>query len=165
MQRRPVIDGLEFARTGSKLQVSWPVSDFPRLRDALRDETGAIECEVGGIPEKLGRPALRLRLNGVLQLTCQRCLEALAFPLRVDVALLLAETQAEIDAEPLTPESPERVVAEKEMQVHALAEDELLLAIPLAPRHERCAAGKAESAASRRNTPFAGLRDLMGSKH
>jgi uncharacterized protein len=164
MQRRPVIDGLEFARTGSKLQVRWPVADFPRLRDALRDEAGSIDCEVVGIPEELGRRALRLRLNGVLQLTCQRCLEALAFPLRADVTLLLAETQAEIDAEPLLPDGPERVVAEKEMQVHALAEDELLLAIPIAPRHERCAAGKAQDPATR-HTPFAGLRDLMGSKH
>ncbi len=164
MQRRPVIDGLEFARAGSKLQASWPVSDFPRLRDALRDETGNIDCEVVGIPEQLGRRALRLRLNGVLQLACQRCLEALAFPLRADVLLLLAETQAEIDAEPLTPDGPERVVAAKEMQVHALAEDELLLAMPIAPRHERCAAGKAQAAATR-HTPFAGLRDLMGSKH
>jgi uncharacterized protein len=165
MQRRPVIDGLEFARAGSTWQGTWPVSDFPRLRDLLHADTGSIACEVEGVPQTQGRPALRLRLAGALQLVCQRCLGALEFPLRVDVTLLLAHTQAEIDAEPFDAEGPEWVVAQKDMPVHALVEDELLLAIPIAPRHERCAAG-GEAGASDRRSPFAGLRELMhGGRH
>jgi uncharacterized protein len=47
------------------------------------------------------------------------------------------------------------------MPVHDLIEDELLLALPLAPRHERCAARSAGEAGER-HSPFAGLRDLLG---
>lgn len=165
MPRRPVIDGLEFARAGSRLRVDWPVSDFPRLRDSLHDDTGSIGCELEGIQEQLGRRALRLRLSGTLQLTCQRCLGALAQPLRVDEVLLLAETQAEIDAEPVNPDAPERILAGREMQVHELVEDELVLALPIAPRHERCD-GDQPGAAATKQSPFAGLKDLMhGGKH
>lgn len=160
MQRRPVIDGLEFARAGSTLTGAWPASDFPRLRDALYAQAGAVACEVRGIPELQGRPALRLHLSGTLQLTCQRCLGGLEFPLRAEATLLLAQTQAEIDAEPLDPEGPEWIVAQREMQVHVLVEDELLLALPISPRHERCA-GAAAGAQALSRSPFADLRERM----
>jgi len=165
MPRRPVIDGLEFARAGSRLRVNWPVSDFPRLHDSLHADTGTIDCELEGIQENLGSRALRLRLSGTLQLTCQRCLGALAQAVQVDEVLLLAETQAEIDAEPVNPEAPERILAGREMQVHELVEDELVLALPIAPRHERCDGDKPGAAATKQS-PFAGLKDLMhGGKH
>jgi uncharacterized protein len=165
MSHQPVIDGLEFARTGSKLQGAWPVADFPRLRDALRADGGALRYELEGLPEAQGRPALRLRLEGTLQLTCQRCLGALEFPLGIEVTLQLAASQAEMDAEPLEAEGPERIVAGREMPVHDLIEDELLLALPIAPRHERCAGREAETPRAARS-PFAGLRGLIsGTKH
>lgn len=165
MAHQPVIDGLEFAKAGSRLQGSWPVSAFKRLRDALRSDEGTLAYELRGLPELQGRPALRLKVDGALQLTCQRCLGSLVFPLRIEVPLLLAATQAEIDAEPLAAEGPESIVAGKEMPVQALVEDEVLLAIPIAPRHETCAAG-VEASTGTRPTPFAGLRGLIGStKH
>jgi uncharacterized protein len=163
MPTRPVIDGLEFARTGLHLRGEWPLADFPRLRDALRADSGVLAYEVQGVPEEQGSPALRLRLDGTLVLTCQRCLGTLEFPLHVGVSLLLAATQAEIDAEPLEADGPERIVAGKEMPVHDLIEDEVLLAIPIAPRHERCASQGAP-APGERHMPFAGLRTLLGGK-
>jgi uncharacterized protein len=70
---------------------------------------------------------------------------------------------AEIHAEPASA-VPDRVVAGKEMALRELIEDELILAVPYAPRHESCtAAGARESAA--KTSPFAGLRSLMRDKH
>jgi uncharacterized protein len=165
MSHQPVIDGLEFARTGSKLQGSWQVAEFPRLRDALHSDAGTLRYVLAGIPEARGRPALRLKLEGALSLICQRCLGALEFPLRIEVTLLLSATQAEMDAEPLDAEGPERIVAGKEMPVRDLVEEELLLAIPIAPRHERCDGNAALDDESLRS-PFSALRGLMsGTKH
>ena len=165
MSHQPVIDGLEFARTGSKLQGALPVAGFLRLRDALRTNKGMVQYELLGVPEEQGRPALRLRVGGELQFVCQRCLGALAFPLHIDVSLLLAATQAELDAEPLAAEGPERIVAGREMPVRDLVEDELLLAMPLVLRHERCA-GEEPRAVKEGRSPFAGLRGLAGgTKH
>jgi len=165
MSHQPVIDGLEFARTGGKLQGEWPVADFQRLRDVLHANTGSLRYELIGVPQEQGRPALRLRLEGMLQLVCQRCLGALEFPFRIETPLQLAATQSEIDAEPIEAEGPERIVARREMPVHDLIEDELLLAIPIAPRHDHCAERSAQAQGAT-HAPFAGLRGLIsGSKH
>lgn len=161
MSRHPVIDGLEFARTGAKLTGSWPVAEFGRLHDALRSTEGTLSYALRGVPERQGRPALQLQVDGTLQLLCQRCLGALAFPLHIEVSLLLAATQAEIDAEPVAADGPESIVAGREMQVQALVEDEVLLAIPIAPRHEACAADAA-GLKGPRQMPFAGLRGMIG---
>ena len=165
MSHQPVIDGLEFARAAARLQGAWPVAEFLRLHDALRSTAGTLHYELRGVPEERGRPVLRLKVDGALQLTCQRCLGALEFPLRFEVALRLAATQEEMDAEPLDAEGPESIVAGKDMRVQGLVEDEVLLAMPIAPRHETCA-GNLADAESRKQTPFAGLRGLIGStKH
>ena len=165
MPRQPVIDGLEFAKCGSTLQGAWPIAGLSRLVDALRADDGTLQYELQGMPQEQGYPALRLRVGGILQLVCQRCMGALEFPLHIDVSLQLAATQAALDAEPLDAEGPERIVAGREMQVRDLVEDEVLLAIPLAPRHEACA-GRQARVGSVERSPFAGLRGLVdGNKH
>src|SRR5258706_6904672 len=57
MSHQPVIDGLEFAGAGSKLQGGWPVAEFLRLQDALRSNAGMLRYELRGVPEEQGRPA------------------------------------------------------------------------------------------------------------
>src|SRR5689334_23014320 len=100
MLHRPLIDGLEFARSRGRLNGDWPIADCPRLQGAVRSGT-SLQYELEGVPEELGRPALRLRVTGTLQLTCQRCLGALEHPLRVEALLLLFESESEIEAVPV----------------------------------------------------------------
>jgi len=99
-----------------------------------------------------------------LELRCQRCLEGLPFEVQADEVLVLAGTQAEIDAEPADVHAADRVVAAKEMSVRELVEDELILALPYAPRHAVCSA-RASTDAAEKVSPFAGLRGLMRGKH
>jgi uncharacterized protein len=51
--------------------------------------------------------------------------------------LEFAASEAEIAA---ADDGVERVLAGREMSVTALVEDEVLLALPMVPRHERCSA-------------------------
>lgn len=163
MSQPPVIDGFEFASAGARLQGVWPIREFPRLTDWLAHDDGAVAYEVEGVRDAHGRAGLRVKVRGTLQLRCQRCLEALPFEVLSDEVLLLAGTQAEIDAEPADVHSADRVVAGKEMPVRDLIEDELILALPYAPRHEACSARAAQDAG--KTLPFAGLRGLMRGKH
>lgn len=163
MLHRPLIDGLEFARSRGRLSGDWPIADFPRLQGVVRSGT-SLQYELEGVPEEQGRPALRLRVTGTLQLTCQRCLGALEHPLRVEALLLLFGSESEIAAVPVDADAPDSVVATKEMAARDLIEDEVLLAIPYAPRHEGCRTG-AEAAGAPQARPFADLRTLLGTKH
>ena len=163
MLHRPLIEALDFARSGGRLSGEWPVADFPRLQGAVQPGS-VLHYELEGVPEEQGRPALRLRVSGKLQLTCQRCLGALEHSLRVDALLMLFASESEIDAVPLDPEAPDGIVAAKDMAVRELIEEEVLLAIPYAPRHDGCKAG-AEAAGASRARPFADLRTLLGTKH
>ena len=154
------IDGFSFAEARKSLRGSCPVADFARLRSLVSSSAGKLDYEVFGAKDGMGRAALRLKISGALQLTCQRCLLALDFPLNLDAMLVLAGSEAEIEAQPVVPEGPDRVVGGKEMPVGTLLEDEILLAIPFAPRHTQCAADpalKGEAQAS----PFADLRGLL----
>jgi uncharacterized protein len=164
MPHQPLIDGFEFATAGARQQGRWPVRELPRLRDMLASDAGEITYALEGTRDERGRPGLRLSLQGALQLRCQRCLEAMPFAVQVDEVLVLAATQAEIDAEPPDAHAPDRVLAGKEMPLRDLIEDQLILELPYAPRHEGCAAGAGQHA-DERISPFAGLRGLMRGKH
>jgi uncharacterized protein len=107
-----------------------------------------------------GRPALRVRLRGALQLRCQRCLEPMRFDVDSDSTLVLAATQAEIDADPADANAPDRLLAAEEVRVRDLIEDELILALPYAARHEECEVD-AEGEGDGKISPFAGLRGML----
>ena len=161
MSHQPaLIDGFEFAAAGATQQGVWAVGDFPRLRDMLASDAGEIRYEIDGTRDARGRPALRVRIRGALRLRCQRCLEPMRFEVDTDETLVLAATQAEIDAEPADPHSPDRLLAAEEVRVRDLLEDELILVLPYAPRHEGCEVG-ADADGDERISPFAGLRGLL----
>ena len=159
MPHQTVIDGFEFAEFGKALRGAWRIADFTRRPEVLHDTSGALDYAVSGERDKQGRPALRIELRGVLRLTCQRCLEPMDFPLAVDTLLTLARHQSEVDADALESDL-ERVLGSKSMAVRDLLEEELVLAVPVAPRHADCAAGGV--AGNEGGSPFAKLRGLLG---
>ena len=164
MSHQPVIDGFEFATAGATQEGTLPLSGFPRLQDVLVSDAGDVRYAVRGVRDERGRPSLEISVRATLQLRCQRCLAPLAYEVEEQALLVLAGSQAEIDADPVGVDSPDRVVAEKEMDLRVLIEDELILALPYAPRHEGCAA-RPEGNDRTASSPFAGLRGMMQRKH
>jgi uncharacterized protein len=141
-----VIDSLEFARTGQTLRGSLSLPELTRLRDSLVDTVGAVEFEVSGGHDARRRPILKLAIRGMLRLQCQRCLGALEHPLQVLNTLLLV-TAGESAAGDLDEEDAEWVEASGSLDVAALVEDEIILSLPYAPRHEAGSCRQAGNAA------------------
>lgn len=80
---------------------------------------------------------LHLRAEAHLSLVCQRCLQAVAAPLELDRSFrfVAGEKQAAaIDADI----EEDVLVLSRNFDLVELIEDELLLALPLVPRHEIC---------------------------
>jgi len=104
---------------------------------------------------------LHLTVSGTIPLACQRCLEAVPFDLDVDSRLELVPASAELSQDELEDDTRDFLPVERELDVVELVEDEILLALPVAPRHEKCGLPGAANAGERIN-PFAKLSGLKG---
>jgi uncharacterized protein len=161
-----VIDSLEFARTGQTLRGNLPLPGLTRLKDSLADAVGTVEFEVTGGQDVRSRPILMVAIRGMLHLQCQHCLEALEHPLRVLNTLLLVAAGAGAAGE-LDDEDIEWIEASRELDVANLVEDEILLSLPYAPRHEEgaCRPIGAAVAEGTAGSAFAALATLKRNTH
>lgn len=80
---------------------------------------------------------LHLKAHALLPLTCQRCLAPVEVPVAVDRSFRFVADEERAAAE--DDESEEDVLAlSRSFDLAELVEDELLMELPLAPRHESC---------------------------
>jgi uncharacterized protein len=162
------IDAREFARLGQVQQGGLPLAGFSRLAALLCDTGGEVDYRLQGSVDTHGNMGLELTLRARVGVICQRCLGAMELPLEVHNRFRLIDREPEWSAETAEIDAGEddEIVASATLDVAALIEDELLLALPLAPRHEHCnvAGGKSENAGSNggRETPFGVLARLKG---
>ena len=101
-----------------------------------------------------GRPALRVAIEGNLPVLCQRCLQPFELAVAQRTELLLARTEAELEA--LDQGDAEVVLAVAPLDALTLVEDEILLSLPFAPSHAegRCPKGSGlDAAAANRKAP------------
>ena len=117
------------------------VAELERLADSLYDRSGKLQYSLVGHTDGRQRPRLRLKVNGTISLCCQRCLGGLPYDVEMDSSLLLLD-EATVGASAGV-DDLDAVAADSAMDVWSLVEDEVLLALPIAPRHPEgeCRAG------------------------
>ena len=135
MSAPAVIDALEFARSAQESSGSVPVSALKRLEDLVYDSSGTLSYRIRGRHDERNRPFLELAIAGGLHLQCQRCLGLLEYPVDFSNSLLVVPPGVTPDLDLEDPEAPDTIEASEELDVAALVEDEVLLSLPLAPRH------------------------------
>ena len=160
---------LAFCRSGATLQGAWPQAGMVRLAGSLAapgdadvawSASGQWRPVIGGEAEVW----LHLTAGTTVLLECQRCLQPMTQALQVDRAFRFVRGEAE--AARLDEELEDDVLElPPRLDLHALVEDELILALPLVPRHERCPAplplpAGAEVAEAAPPNPFAALAAL-----
>jgi uncharacterized protein len=144
------LDVAALARDGATLSGEWPMGDLARLQQSqsppqdwmpppvvwsVRGERRAV---AGGAPETW----LHLQAQVPVWLTCQRCLLPYRIELTADRPVRFVP--GEERAEALDAEIDEDVLAlTPALNLRTLVEDELLLALPIVPRHEVCPAQSA----------------------
>ena len=140
MLQPAVIDGLAFARSAGVLKGRLGMDSLPRLAQS-RCSGAVLDFILSGEMNERGKPGLRLAVTGSVRLECQRCLGEVEWPLHIETQLELAAGEAEVLA---ADDDIDRVVASRDMNVAALVEDEVILALPMVAKHEQCraAAGK-----------------------
>lgn len=166
MFARPFIDSLDFARNGSEISGVVPVTEMPRLLDALEDSQGILSYTVRDGLDSRGDPLLQVNITGQCQLRCQRCLNAMDYPVRLDVRLMLRD-QAGLDALGDDEDECDSILAEAQLDVLNLLEEEILLSLPIAPRHDDpgvCQAADGKNGLREEKNPFAVLAKFKAVK-
>ena len=157
----PVIDPARFARDEARLSGMLSLTRLPRLADVLFDQQGNINYELRGYTNANGQPALHLSVGGDLAVRCQRCLERL--PLHIDVTRDLVLVAGARETEPVDDEDDDTdtIPGVTALDVLDLVEQEVVLSLPMAPRHPE-AACEAQLAAQTgtATSPFSALAGL-----
>lgn len=139
------LDVSAFIAEQAQLAGSWPGASLDRLGDLQTPPQDTalqlVEWQAHGVrvPVTGGEAELwlHLRASTAVWLTCQRCLQPFPVPLEIDRRLRFVRGEAQ--AEALDAEIEDDVLAlSKSLDLRELLEDELLLALPIVPRHGVC---------------------------
>ena len=173
-ERLPVA---EFAQAGGHLEGAEALARFERLAaEAVESIEGRqVEWAADGEQrqEPGGRPEAWMHLTAgtTLPLTCQRCLTPVQTPIGVDRWFRFVadeESAAALDEEL----EEDVLVASRDFDLLELIEDELLMELPITPRHDVCpqdvplSAQDADFDAAEKEqaNPFAALAKLRSGK-
>ena len=155
----PLIDPHAFTREACEISKTLPMTAFARLSQAAFERRGEVSYAVRGWAESDGKMWLELEASGSLVLQCQRCLEALDWAFSVANRLLLVPEGRGLPDDELQEDDWDAVSVGSRLDLAGMVEDEVLLALPIAPRHEECRA-PAGSDGMDQSSPFAALAKL-----
>lgn len=165
MSEQAVIDNLEFARHGAVLQGELAIARLDRLQALLFSSQGSLNYTLSGKIGAKGESLLECCIDGRLVLQCQRCLEALEYPLHVVSTLKVVKGLTQFDDVGDEDEAVDSIPASAAMNVSALIEEEILLNLPISPLHApgACREQKGvKSVKDERTNPFGALAALKG---
>lgn len=135
-----------FIESGESLSGETAVADLVRLAEGLAQDADLaalppVRWQAVGrtVPQRVGAPQrwLDLRAEGEFAWECQRCLHAVTLPVAIERSIRFVADEAaaaELDAD-----SDDDVLAmARQFDLIELVEDELIMASPIVPRHDRC---------------------------
>lgn len=161
------IDAASLGTAGREYRGELSLAGMERLGCAVRDiDVPDLDVSLFAGRDAGGVLCLEGRIQGVLHLTCQRCLDSVDYPVQIQFRLALVDSEAA--AERLAEAYEPWLLEDERVVVRDVIEDELLLALPAFPQHadtESCVLpgyrqDEIESVAEEKPNPFAALARL-----
>lgn len=156
-----------FAADRLSLQGELPLAELDGRvwsHEYLADRQARVRFRLQGGTDRLRRPFLDLHIQCGLPLICQRCMRPMPFEIDENAHIVLFADEAALDAAMLADEDLEGMPLVGKLDVRTLVEDQVLMAMPYAPRHENCTSGAVEIVNQDKPNPFAVLAGLKGKK-
>jgi uncharacterized protein len=157
-QKSLIINNLEFAKNQLELSDRLMTAQLPRLAEMLvNQDKSQVQFQLSGMGKQFRQPSLHLNIKANLAVTCQRCLDEMVVDLNLSLDYLISNTEI---SEAEENDEIDWLEANHEMDVCELIEDELLLALPIAPTHAHDCS-KLSSQSGDKPNPFAVLKGLI----
>jgi len=129
-----LIDPIQIADKGQELTGQVAISRMLRITDSLTSSDGCLDVALRFGKDESGQRYIKGRIQGELQLCCQRCMTPMAWALDTGLCLALVRSEAQIETLPDIYEP--FIVPEEKVKLVELLEDEVILQLPHVPRHE-----------------------------
>ena len=144
------------------------LADLSRLAEVLVSAEGQASYRIVCDRDEHRRARIRGSVDAVMVVTCQRCMGPMNWPVHAEFQLAVVTSEAQ--AEQLPADYDALLLEGETIQLASLIEDELLLAVPVAPLHpaSECSVNPADwsppeiepETDSKRENPFAVLAGL-----
>jgi uncharacterized protein len=172
-QKLPIeIDPFRLAKNGLILEGPLLIKPMKRLSTVLYDDSGSVHVKVKfDLDKVLATPFMAGNFKTSLPLKCERCGERMNYDVDLHCSLAIINSESKIEGlaaqyEPWLIESDDEPVL-----LSSIVEDELILAIPLVPKHEHSCLPKEawvsgeefEENVEENVSPFAVLSELKSS--
>lgn len=156
------IDNIDFSRKSREIRDIIRLSDFKRLQDLCLNLEDSIAFVLKGFENKHKEPYLELYIDGKLDLICQRCTEKLEHTIFLKSAFLIREEMQLTDFAVDDHAEYDLIEGNEKMDLIDLIEDEIMLSLPGAPKHENEACHfKKTNEMLDRTHPFADLKQKL----
>lgn len=129
------IDPLRMAQNGLKLEGTLPISTMNRIAGSLSDNEGEVSVTMNFDVDETSLPFMYGKFSAKLSLICERCMTPMSVD--VDVECFLAILKSERKVEELAEMYDPWIIENSDpVLLSSVVEDELILGLPLVPRHE-----------------------------
>lgn len=127
------VDPRKMADRAAVLEDEIPLSSFARLTEALEDVQGQVHLRISFGRDEQRTVVAYSELDVVVKMVCQRCLDVVELPIHSASEYAIVNPEASTQHLPKSYDVLE--VGEDPLDLLALVEDELLLALPIVPLH------------------------------
>jgi uncharacterized protein len=124
-----LVDCTRLAEEKAVLRRDYELKELPRIRDLLAEPTGVLHASFAFAKQPTGLPGAKVEIEAMAPLLCQRCLQGFGYRVQAGSDV---EFSASASADPES-EREFYVTQDGQVSLKDLAEEELLLALPIAP--------------------------------
>ena len=130
----PHVDPRKLADRGTTLEGELPLADLERLCDPLADNLGTVQAKFVFEKDERRAVVIHSEIDVEVKMVCQRCLELVTLPIHSECSYAVVKEGANTQSLPKGYDVLE--LGEDPLDLLALIEDELLLALPIVPTHD-----------------------------
>ena len=153
------IDNKQFAIDKLSLSGELDVVNCSRVTELYENISGKINYSITGSCDTANRLILKVSICGIINTLCQNCLDDISLTIEHYSAPVIFDDEAMMDSALFdSNEVDDAILADSEFNVLEFIEDELILLIPISPRHNSCITGVVENKST---NPFQSLKNLI----